>query len=58
MEYFQPIADLWDKEVSVHTSFYLSCAGLLAMQFVVDLIASYASYISKCDCCELIPSLL
>ena len=38
---------LYEKEVSVYHSFYITCTALLAFQFVVDLIASYASNVSK-----------
>ena len=48
-EYIDSIKEFYKVELSVHTSFYMTCAGLLAMQFVVDLLASYAAYISKCS---------
>ena len=38
---------LYEKEVSVYHSFYITCTALLAFQFIVDLIASYASNVSK-----------
>ena len=38
---------LYEKEISVYHSFYITCAALIALQFVVDLIASWAAHVSK-----------
>ena len=46
-EIMETVMWLYEKEISVYHSFYISCTALTAFQFVVDVIATYAAQISK-----------